>query len=54
MKAAGPAPRDYDPSMVPVMRLIRELAGRKDLARISIDKPGFKLKMAGHGQLEEA
>jgi oxaloacetate decarboxylase alpha subunit len=46
MKAAGPAPPEYDPNMVPVMHLIRELAKRRDLTHISVEKPGFKLELS--------
>ena len=46
MKAAGPAPRDYDPNMVPVMKLIRELAKHRDLTHISVEKTGFKLELS--------
>ena len=54
MQAAGPAPRVYDPDMAPVMNLIRQLAGRRDIARIAVDKPGFKLEMRGRPALAEA
>jgi oxaloacetate decarboxylase (Na+ extruding) subunit alpha len=47
MKASGPAPHDYDPSMVPVMNLIRQLAKRRDLTHISVEKAGFKLELSG-------
>jgi len=54
VKAAGPAPRVYDPEMAPVMSLIRQLAGRRDLGRVAVDKPGFKLEMRGRATLVEA
>ena len=54
MQAAGPAPRVYDPDIAPVMNLIRQLAGRRDIARIAVDKPGFKLELRGRPALAEA
>lgn len=47
MKAAGPAPQIYDPDVVPVMNLIRQLAARRDIRQVSVEKPGFKLEMKG-------
>ena len=35
MLAAGPAPRHYDPTVKPVMRLLSELAARRDLPHVS-------------------
>lgn len=49
MKAAGPAPRVYDPTLRPAMALIRQLVARTDVARLSIDKPGFKLELERYG-----
>ena len=45
MVAAGPAARDYDPQVKPVIDLIRQLAARHDLADVAVDKPGFKLRL---------
>jgi oxaloacetate decarboxylase alpha subunit len=47
MQAAGPAPREYDPALRPVLRLIRELCARRDLADILVEKPGFRLHLQG-------
>jgi len=47
MKAAGPAPQTYNPDIAPVMRLLRRLASRRDIASLSVDKPGFKLELKG-------
>jgi len=47
MQAAGPAPREYDPALRPVLKLIRELCARRDLADILIEKPGFRLHLQG-------
>ena len=46
MKAAGPAIQTYDPKMVPVKNLIRQLAARRDIAYLSVDKPGFRLELS--------
>ena len=45
MKAAGPAPRTYNPDLAPVLQLLRALASRNDIARISVEKPGFRLEL---------
>jgi oxaloacetate decarboxylase (Na+ extruding) subunit alpha len=45
MAANGVAPREYDPSMRPVLKLIRELCARTDLNRIQVQKPGFSLQL---------
>ncbi|MBO9582095.1 MAG: biotin carboxyl carrier protein [Sphingobium sp.] len=49
MMAAGSAPRVYDPGLRPAMALIRQLVARNDVARLSIDKPGFKLELERYG-----
>ena len=46
MRAAGPAPRHYDPEAASAMKLIRTLLARTDLSHVAIDKPGFKLELA--------
>jgi oxaloacetate decarboxylase alpha subunit len=45
MRAAGPAPRHYDPASKPVLELLHRVLARRDLAEISIDKPGFRLAL---------
>jgi oxaloacetate decarboxylase alpha subunit len=45
MKAAGPAPRLYDPTLRPAMDLIRQLIARTDVTRVSVQKAGFKLEL---------
>jgi oxaloacetate decarboxylase (Na+ extruding) subunit alpha len=45
MLAAGPAARHYDPSIQPVMTLIRKLTARRDLSEVSVEKPGFRLRL---------
>jgi len=47
MKAAGPAPQTYNPDIAPVMHLLRRLRAHPDIARLSVDKPGFKLELKG-------
>lgn len=47
MKAAGPAEQTYDPDMVPVMNLIRQLTARRDFRYLSVEKQGFKLELRG-------
>jgi len=53
MKAAGPAPRRYDPDASPALALIRSLLARRDLAQISVEKPGFKLDIRSNGHRPE-
>jgi oxaloacetate decarboxylase (Na+ extruding) subunit alpha len=50
MRAAGPAARHYNPTLRPVMSLIRQLAGHRELAHIAVEKPGFKLELRRHGR----
>ena len=45
MVAAGPAARHYDPSIQPAMTLIRKLTARRDLSEVSVEKPGFRLRL---------
>lgn len=45
MRAAGPAPRHYDPALRPVMDLVRRLAARRDLTQVSLARPGFRLEL---------
>jgi oxaloacetate decarboxylase (Na+ extruding) subunit alpha len=49
MQANGPAPREYDPTLRPVLKLIQELCARRDLADIVVEKPGFRLRLARSG-----
>jgi oxaloacetate decarboxylase (Na+ extruding) subunit alpha len=46
MQANGPAPREYDPELRPVLKLIRELCARPGLGDILVEKPGFRLHLA--------
>jgi oxaloacetate decarboxylase alpha subunit len=45
MLSAGPAERHYDPAVRPVLELLRTLAPRRDLWRVAIEKPGFRLSL---------
>lgn len=47
MLAAGPAKRHYNPDLRPVLKLLTELAKRRDLSEFVIDKPGFRLEARG-------
>ena len=47
MLAAAPAARHYTPKAQPVLRLLRELGSRPPVARLVVDKPGFRLSTAG-------
>jgi oxaloacetate decarboxylase alpha subunit len=49
MMATPPAVTHYNPDLVPVLRLLRELGGRPAVARMTIDKPGFRLSLKGRG-----
>jgi oxaloacetate decarboxylase alpha subunit len=46
MKPVGAAARTYDPGMVPVKNLIRQLAARRDIAHIAVHKRDFKLELS--------
>jgi oxaloacetate decarboxylase (Na+ extruding) subunit alpha len=54
MKAAGPAAQTYNPDIAPVLKLLRQLAARRDVARLSVEKPGFKLELKGRSAAAEA
>ena len=45
MLTAPAAGRIYNPSSKPVMHLIRELTGRRDLDQISVRKAAFSLEL---------
>lgn len=46
MKPAGTAPRHYDPGLVQVKNLIRQLTAQRDLNYISVVKQGFRLELS--------
>jgi len=45
MRAKGPAPREYDPSTVALMNLLREVLKRTDVAQLALEKEDFKLEL---------
>ncbi len=45
MVAAGPARRRYNPELKPVLDLLGGLAVRPPVARLRVDKPGFRLEL---------
>jgi len=49
MRAAGPAARHYNPTLKPVMTLLRQLAAHRELSHVSVEKPGFKLELRRNG-----
>lgn len=52
MKPPGVAPQIYNPEMVPVINLLRQLSARRDLEYISVSKPGFRLELATSAMAE--
>jgi oxaloacetate decarboxylase alpha subunit len=47
MRAAGPAPRHYDPESQPVMDLLRRVLRMRDIAELSVVKGDFRLELRG-------
>jgi oxaloacetate decarboxylase alpha subunit len=45
MIAAGPAVTRYNPDTVPLLKLLRSLAGRPAARELTVDKPGFRLSL---------
>jgi oxaloacetate decarboxylase (Na+ extruding) subunit alpha len=54
MQAAGPAEQIYDPTMAPVMSLVRQLTARHDIGYLSIVKGSFSLELRGPSARAEA
>ncbi|MBX5459676.1 MAG: biotin carboxyl carrier protein [Steroidobacteraceae bacterium] len=52
MRAAPPAARHYDPTLKPVISLLRKLAARRDLNYVCLEKAGFKLELRREPQAE--
>lgn len=50
MIAAGPSKRKYNPHFSPVMKLLKEVSKKKNAPDISIDKPGFHLRLKRNGE----
>jgi oxaloacetate decarboxylase alpha subunit len=48
MLAAPPAPRHYNPGLRPVISLLQQLAGHRELTQVSVEKPGFRLELRRH------
>lgn len=48
MLAAGPAPRRYNARLRPVVKLLGEVAKRRDADRLIVEKPGFRLDLRRH------
>lgn len=48
MRAAGAAPRHYDPALRPAMALIRKLLARTGVTRVSVEKAGFRLELEAY------
>jgi len=47
MIAAGPAVTHYNPDLVPVLKLLRELGRRPAARELTVEKPGFLLSLKG-------
>jgi oxaloacetate decarboxylase alpha subunit len=47
MRAAGPAPRHYDPESQPVMDLLRRVLKMRNVAELSVVKGDFRLELRG-------
>ncbi len=49
MRAAGPAPRHYDPESKPVMELLRRVLKLRNVAELRVVKSDFRLELRGAG-----
>jgi len=54
MLAAGPARRHYNPSMQPLLSLLRGVASRAPAAELVLDKPGLHLELRDRSRMEPA
>jgi oxaloacetate decarboxylase alpha subunit len=54
MRAAGPAPRHYDPELKPVMELLRRVLKLRGVAELSVAKSDFRLELRGGGASQAA
>jgi len=54
MRAAGPAPRHYDPESKPVMDLVRRVLKLRGVAELSVEKSDFRLELRGRGGTQAA
>jgi oxaloacetate decarboxylase alpha subunit len=48
MVAAGPARRHYNPTLRPVIDLLRKLSARDDLEYVAVEKAGMRLELRRH------
>ena len=51
MRAAGPAPRAYDPATAPLLGLLSRLLARRDLEDVTLEKAGFRLALRRHARV---
>jgi len=51
MRAAGPAPRVYDPATAPLLGLLSRLLARRDLEDVTLEKAGFRLALRRHARV---
>jgi oxaloacetate decarboxylase alpha subunit len=54
MRAAGPAPRHYDPESKPVMDLVRRVLKLRGVAELSVEKSDFRLELRSRGGTQAA
>jgi oxaloacetate decarboxylase alpha subunit len=50
MIAAGPAVTHYNPDLVPMLTLLRELGQRPTPRELTVQKPGFRLSLRSNGR----
>jgi oxaloacetate decarboxylase alpha subunit len=50
MMATGPASPHYNPDSRTVVSLVKELATRKNVGEITVEKPGFRLSLKGRAE----
>jgi len=46
MRTKGPAAREYDPSTVALMNLLRDLLKRTDVDQLELEKEDFRLELS--------
>ena len=51
---AGPAVTHYNPDTVPLLTLLRSLAGRPAARELTVNKPGFRLSLRSDSALKGA
>ena len=50
MLAAGPAREHFNPGLVPVLDLLRELGDRRSVHDLAVTKPGMRLSVHRRGE----